>query len=262
MVLEAKDLHAYNELMSTETDVDLLAARCDELFDLGALVLPPEYRYASVGHCILDAVFSISVKYSSTRLVVDRYCNKRGIAHYRPAEALPATKDQEPLSAFVAYLESQGPEVFAAQIVENRQRTSPRSGILKAEACLRFAKVLRVSDVEFFQDLAPLALDGALETQLRAITGMSSGIAIQYFWMLAGSQDLIKPDRMILRFIQNTLSRPFTSTTEAARLLIAAAQSLQLQYSSLNARVLDYAVWDYQRQQPAADSNALSHPVV
>jgi len=234
-------------VMSADPDIDLLAARCRELFDLEALELPDEYRYASVGHCVLDAVFSIGVKYASTRLVVKRYCEKRGIPRFRPTEALLTPAEQEPLSAFIAYGDSQGPEVFAEQTLCNHHRTSPRSGILKADACLRFAKVLRSFGVEFFQDLAPLAFDPKLDTQLRAVHGQRSGIAIQYFWMLAGSQDLIKPDRMILRFITEALSRPCASTAEASQLLIAASQSLRSEFPGLNARLLDYTIWDYQR---------------
>lgn len=238
-------------------DINLLATRCRELFDLEALELPDEYRYASVGHCVLDAIFSIGVKYASTRLVVERYCQKRGILRFRPTEALLPPSEQEPLSAFIAYADSRGPTAFAEDTLCNHQRTSPRSGILKADASLRFAKVLRSFGVEFLQDLAPLALDPKLDTHLRAVHGQRSGIAIQYFWMLAGSQDLIKPDRMILRFVVEALSRPCASTAEASRLLIAAAQSLRSEFPGLNARLLDYTIWNYQRQRPAASSKAL-----
>ncbi len=237
--------------MTAAADVDLLASRCRELFDLGTLELPDEYRYASVGHCILDALFSIGVKYASTRLVVQRYCKQRGVAHFRPTEALPVVADQEPLSAFIAYGESQGSQSFAENILENKQRTSTRNGILKADACLRFARVLRSFKVEFLQDLAPIALNTVLDTQLRAVRGQSSGIAIQYFWMLTGSQDLIKPDRMVLRFIVDSLSRPFTSSVAATQLLIAATQALRSEFPALNARLLDYAIWNYQRSLPA-----------
>jgi len=236
--------------MSAASDVHLLATRCRKSFNLAALELPDEYRYAGVGHCVLDAVFSIGVRYSSTRLVVKRYCNKRGITHFRPTEELPVAADQEPLSAFIAYCESQGPQSFAENTVENEQRTSPRSGILKAEACLRFAKVLNSFNVEFLQDVAPLALNIELDAKLRAVTGQSSGIAIQYFWMLTGSQDLIKPDRMVLRFINEVLSRPLTSTVDASRLLVATTKLLRSEFPTLNARLLDYAIWNHQHRQP------------
>lgn len=37
-------------VMSADPDINLLAMRCRELFDLETLELPDEYRYASVGH--------------------------------------------------------------------------------------------------------------------------------------------------------------------------------------------------------------------
>jgi hypothetical protein len=236
--------------MSMESDVTLLANRCRKLFDLGALVLPQEYRYASVGHCVLDAVFSIGVRYSSTRLVVKRYCEKRGVTHIRSSEALPPPSDQEPLSAFVNYIDAMGPSAFADNIVHNHQRTSPRSGILKAVGALRFAKVLRSFRVEYLQDLSAHTANASLDSQLRAITGMKSGIAVQYFWMLAGSEDMIKPDRMVLRFIEAALMRPFTSIAGATTMVTAAAQTLRHDFPALNARLLDYAIWEQQRTQP------------
>jgi hypothetical protein len=236
--------------MSKEEDVTLISTRCRELFDLTALRLPEEYRYASVGHCILDAVFSIGVTYESTRLVVKRYCKARAIERIRATEALSPPSAQESLSVFVQYIDSMGPGQFADQIVNNHQRTSTRNGILKADAALRFAKALRSFDVDYLQDLDALATNSALDTQLRAVTGMGSGIAIQYFWMLAGSEDLIKPDRMVLRFIESALARPFDSIAEAVTLLIAATEALRLEAPALNARLLDYVIWEHQRQQP------------
>jgi hypothetical protein len=118
--------------------------------------------------------------------VVKRYCDKKAIAHFRPTEPLPPPTTQEPLSVFVAYGESMGPDAFADRIVENRQRSSPRNGILKADAALQFAKVLRSFNVESLQQLKSLTNSEDLDHRLRAITGMRSGIAVQYFWCRIG----------------------------------------------------------------------------
>jgi len=121
---------------------------------------------------------------------------------------------------------------------------------------LQFARTLKSFKVEFLQDLAPLATNTELDAQLRAVPGQSSGIAIQYFWMLTGSQDLIKPDRMVLRFIGDALSRPFTSTVGATELLIKTTQTLRSEFPSLNARLLDYAIWSHQRSQKSHSENS------
>lgn len=67
------------------------------------------------------------------------------------------------------------------------------------------------------------------EADVRAIPGQGSGISLQYFWMLAGSDDFIKPDRMVLRFLQAALARP-VPVREAARLMRAACRRLVATY--------------------------------
>jgi hypothetical protein len=98
------------------------------------------------------------------------------------------------------------------------------------------------------KDLKALANDNSLDRDLRSITGLSSGVAIHYFWMLTGSEDLVKPDRMVLRFLATALSRTsFMSTSDAVALVKEAAQSLRTEFPGLTARLLDYAIWDHQR---------------
>jgi hypothetical protein len=234
--------------MRFESDVVQLVTYCREHLALSEVRLPEEYRYAGVAHCVLDAVFSIGVRYEATRAVVVRYCEARGIERLRPSQSLPPISAQETLSAFVEFVELIGSDEFANRIVHNQQRTSTRSGILKAEAALRFSKVLRAFSVEYLQDLKAHANDNSMDRELRSITGFSSGVAIQYFWMLTGSEELVKPDRMVLRFLATALSRPsLLSTSEAVALVSAAAQLLRTDFPGLTARLLDYAIWEHQR---------------
>ena len=66
--------------------------------------------------------------------------------------------------------------------------------------------------------------------------------------MLAGDDQLVKPDTMILRFIKNALG---TSVNEAVavRLIQAISQQLLPQYPKLNPRLLDYMIWSWQRDR-------------
>ncbi|MEJ1959689.1 MAG: hypothetical protein WDM70_09960 [Nitrosomonadales bacterium] len=89
---------------------------------------------------------------------------------------------------------------MAVDVYRNRQRTSARNGILKADAVNRFAAVLRKYNIEYLQDISEALGNTALERDIRSIPGQTSGISLKYFFMLAGSDDLIKPDRMILAF--------------------------------------------------------------
>ncbi len=85
------------------------------------------------------------------------------------------------------------PEDAADALFGNRQRTSTRSGILKAEAVRRFALALRDAGIDEFPDLDDDRLAKA-EAIARTIPGQRSGISFDYFRMLAGDDSLSIPE--------------------------------------------------------------------
>ncbi len=94
-----------------------------------------------------------------------------------------------------------GPEALA-EALGNRQRTSTRSGILKAEAVLLTARVLADAEVQSTAALlvlSPKALEG-LRADFVAVRGQGSGLSFDYLLMLAGRPG-VKSDRMIRRFV-------------------------------------------------------------
>ena len=69
--------------------------------------------------------------------------------------------------------------------------------------------------------------------------------------MLAGSDNFVKPDRMVLRFLETALSRR-VMPQEAAELLRSVAQALSADFPSVTPRLLDHEVWKYQRSTATA----------
>jgi hypothetical protein len=72
--------------------------------------------------------------------------------------------------------------------------------------------------------------------------------------MLAGDSDKVKPDRMVVRYVEAGLRREGVLPEEAGELLIAAAAALRGTHgypSSLTARQLDSAVWNVMRSPHA-----------
>ena len=136
-------------------------------------------------------------------------------------------------------------DVFA-----NRQRTSTRNGILKAEAVWKFADVLRSHGITYLQDIGETLPSEALQQAIALIPGEGSGISLGYFWMLGGAEDLVKPDRMIRRFVSDSLDRP-VGDKEALRLVARAAAELKSTHPSMTPRLLDHKIWEYQRARPA-----------
>jgi hypothetical protein len=69
---------------------------------------------------------------------------------------------------------------------------------------------------------------------------------VAYFFMLAGDDQLVKPDRMVLRFLAAALGRNVT-LKEAQGLVAQACEILALEHPHLTPRALDHAIWHYQR---------------
>ena len=192
--------------------------------------------YASLALALIDAVWSIGVRYTGVLNVLHRYRAARRGAGADPDRDTPAD-----LIAFIG--SCGGPDTFAAA-VNNRQRTSSRNGILKADAVLRVAQVLVDAEVQTPEDLAAATPDQLAEVRRRwtAITGQGSGLSWDYFLMLAGRQG-VKADRMVRRFVADALGvgEHEVSQREAHALITGAATQLQVPISRL-----DYAIWLHQ----------------
>ncbi|WP_343212987.1 hypothetical protein [Gordonia sp. JH63] len=90
--------------------------------------------------------------------------------------------------------------------VTNRQRTSTRGGIVKAEAVLRYAQILASYQVETLDDgMALLSRSKDLQVVDDALANVPGdgqfGVRRGYLWMLIGDDEKIKPDRMVLRWL-------------------------------------------------------------
>ncbi len=64
--------------------------------------------------------------------------------------------------------------------------------------------------------------------------------------MLAGSKNLIKPDRMVLRFLQAATGHKFNLNNCQTALSAATIELNKLGYD-LTPQVLDNAIWNFQR---------------
>jgi len=200
-----------------------------------------------------------NARYESVRAAVLRYAKHYQLPVQRRKEELPPEDQQLTVDQLIDHISGYGPDRFAAEILKNRARTSSQSGILKAEAALRFAEVLRVHDVQVLQDLHGRSEDMALDMDLRIVKGQGSGIAVRYFFMLTGADHLIKPDRMILGSLERQLHRS-VGPLEAQTLFTAAAQRLLAEHPTVTAQGLDYAIWSSERIRPKAPTRSSPDP--
>ena len=135
----------------------------------------------------------------------------------------------------------------AENIFQNKQRTSSKSGILKAEAVVRFLKILKDFRVEYYQDVPYVHFNETFEECIKRIPGQKSGISLRYFFMLTGSKNFIKPDRMIMKFIEEGIGKKLTAHEALLLIRSTVKELIKIGYTQLNPRYLDNLIWSYQR---------------
>jgi hypothetical protein len=226
---------------------ELIAESARKKIDLSKARLRPEHFYASLPLCVVDAVFSIGVKYKGTTQTVIRWAKaqKPEWPIYERGASLEHT-----ISEFVQAMSPFTADELAEFIFENRQRTSTKSGILKAEAVRQFALALKAAGIERFSDIQNAEKLEKAETLIKKNKGQSSGVSFDYFTLLAGNQ-MVKADRMIVRFVAEAAGGKNVSPREAKEATIGAARILQTEYPHVDTRLLDSEVWGYESAKAA-----------
>lgn len=195
---------------------------------------------------VLDAVYSVGARYAGVARVCRAYAKRARldpvtVAH-RDITTVLGTAAEQPLEAFMADVHAVGVDRFAGEVVRYRSRTSPRGGILKADAAVRYAHTLLAHDVHRVGDLQRLFVDAdrfdVVQARLRQVPGNGAcDVRLGYLWMLTGGDDLVKPDRMVLRWLTRHGPTPVDPAT-ARDLLAAVAQVV-----GCTPWELDHAIW-------------------
>jgi hypothetical protein len=231
--------------MTEKIDKLLIHIR-QKLGDLNIPLPDGEYEYAALPLCVIDAVFSLGVRYESTWRTVCDWC-----ARYHWEKERARAAEERTVTEFLHILQPYENrwEQMATDVFRNRQRTSTRSGILKAEAVFRFAKTLQRFGVDTFADILKFGLRDDLRREIKSIPGQGSGLSFNYFLILAGNKDAVKADRMVTRFVANALGQRDVPQELAETLVREASRILRLEFPKLTPSLLDHAIWKYQRDQ-------------
>ena len=232
--------------MSSAEDIQAFILHCERTLDLAAIKPFTEF-YQHLPLCVIDAVFSMGVRYTSTQQVVERFCQHANLTGMGTTKQPSITK-QFSIHQLTALYKQHSVEWLTENIYCNRQRTSTKNGILKSEAVGLFSQVLLDFGVNYLQDVVKVMSDKTFEDAIKAIPGQSSGTCLRYFYILAGSDDHIKPDRMVMRFVYDATGKWF-SVDECHALIIEACKVLATQYPAITPSALDNAIWNYQRLQ-------------
>ncbi len=211
---------------------------------------PRQRRWISLSFCIVDAVWSIGANYDNVvvPLVRKKFAAKFGVTEPTVPANQPVPKDPLPLSRLDDLT------VDSLTALTNRQRTSTRGGILKADAVLQHVAVFSDHRVETMQDALTLFSDierfDQVDKALRSIPGEGSyGVRRNYLWMTIGQDDLIKPDRMVLRWLErhDVETNPAGARDIIAALVPAVSQKLK---RPVTAWEIDRVLWLAGRKKP------------
>lgn len=213
---------------------------CIATLPLERTKLGDEYYYNSIVFCLIDSIFSIGANYKSVENVVDRYCKRFNLEKTDASCLQP--KDDHTISAFMSNIEPYGNDYGATEVYDNHQRTSPQSGILKAEAVFRAAEVLKKHNIECLADIRSFEKTEELESDFRCIIGQGSGISFSYFLMLCGDDYNIKMDRWMLRFVERATGETL-SNEDAYNCMLNVCEDLKNEYLRITPRLLDYMIW-------------------
>ncbi len=209
-------------------------------------VQPRQRRWTSVTYCVLDAVWSIGIGYDAHVVpAVRRVATAAGDGN--PVVATDAVPSQDPLP--LSTFRSTYPATDQLVAVTSSHRTSSRSGILKADAALRYADVLTGFGIDTLADASKTLTDtdrvDEISAELRRIPG--DGVRTGYFWMLVGDDDTVKPDRMILRFLGRH-GAP-TDVLGAKVILRELAEHLTTPVRPVTPWMVDHAIWRAERSR-------------
>ncbi len=222
-------------------NIEILSKHCLETFDFSTAKLSDEYYYNSLPFAVIDAIFSIGVRYASTKATVIRYCEYFNLQRIRTQKDFSPTIEQHTISQLISNISSI--EHFSENILHNKQRTSSRNGILKAEAVLMWAELFQKNNIDTLQDFNQ-KYTKSLELDLKSIKGQSSGISLAYLKMLCGDDNHCKPDRHILQFISQCLSQDI-SPEMAQDYLNGVCDLLITKFPNLTVRLIDHTIWNY-----------------
>ena len=76
--------------------------------------------------------------------------------------------------------------------------------------CQDCGEVLEEGDVVFEESTKDTSYSDRqrdYESKIKRIPGQRSWISLQYFYMLARSDEVIKPDRMVIRYLENIIKK-------------------------------------------------------
>lgn len=216
-------------------------------------------HFSNISLCAVNAIFSIGVRYEGVLNVLNNFSQFLEIDRdYAEVGEFPAAENQLSTNEILRRLANMTIDQLTDDVFNNRTRTSTRNGILKAEASLNALTILNNYKLNYYHDIHNLYLQdnneqkNAFERDFLAIHGQKSGVSLKYFLMLTGNRNMVKPDRMLKRFISNAVNQNYNDITDddVNHLIYYAVNTINVvnRNNNMYPRRLDSIIWNYQRR--------------
>ncbi len=154
--------------------------------------------YKSIVFCVIDSIFSIRAKYNPTTINV--------LERVALTLELKSRYDEYKVTDFINRYEKITVEKLAVELFGNKQRTSSKKGVLKAQAVMEAMKILKVTGIDTIDDFNKFSNKELIKSKWLKIKGQSSGTTWRYLCMLTGNQTEFKDDTHIYNFFIRKLS--------------------------------------------------------
>lgn len=222
-----------------------IQAVIDELGDPTTWSRPTGYK-SSLALCVMDSIWSLGIKYKTVENVLDRYLIDRGLTGLAQSQL----SNDSPRD-FLLWCETFGghnDHELVAERLDNRNKTSSINGVLKASAVVKACELLAHEGIDTTESLM-LSAEVFKQKWLYEIPGQRSGISWKYLLMLAGSPG-VKPDRMVIRFMEHHLVPASLEADEFVNELLVAIND-----SSITATDVDHRIWSIERSRKDSDGD-------
>lgn len=228
-----------------ENKTKCLYEKCIKNLDLKSAKLGDEFYYENLTFCLIDAVFSMGIRYKIVQNAIIRYKNYIADKGFN--------FNEHKISDFKKIVDSFSCEedkkyLLVSENILTKNRTSPKNGILKTEACYKIAKILIKNHIETKEqfDFMPKNIKESVNEEIKNVRGQSSGIMLEYLYMLAGNDDICKPDRHLHKFVETATGEQEDDYT-IQNLMKNVTDILKKDFPNLTVRLLDYEIWKFQK---------------
>ena len=222
-----------------QSELDQVIDEVVRAFHLDNIELTDEFFPAHLPVVLMDAIFPARLGQGELPAAFsERYCRHFGIARTRTDRwNPPPAREQESLGDLIRRCDEYGPDTIDSKVFGIRRRR-PGQGVTKTTNVLRAATVLRNIGIDVLQDVSAHHAD-EIHDALLSLPGFGDCTARRVL-MYSGSDDFVRGDVRVRRFVARAIGRKPISAAEAEALVREAAHEM-----IVSPRFLDQEIWRY-----------------